>query len=262
MFPTREFISDLLITKNGTSYALPAYWALSDALKLEFGNKLSDKAFAHGGAMYGDGKVKGKTIVVEFSLYGASEEEHDAAMNLAYERFAQSDYLLTCGRVDRAFKIAGISKITADYETGFKQRYSNVKVSLLLEDPFRYATSPTVATINYTAEQTESEIIINNPSSVDVPLIWTFTPPENGTVPSIIIFHVESGQQFTLSDTLLTAPAVAVVNAETGTVRRDTGNSLNTFAGIFLHALPGKNTFQYTGAACSAQVAYTARWFV
>ena len=54
----------------------------------------------------------------------------------------------------------------------------------------------------------------------------------------------------------------AVVNGETGTVRRDNGNSLNTFSGIFLHVQPGQNTFKYTGAACKIDIQYTGRWFV
>lgn len=259
-FPTREFISDLAITKNGVTYALPVGWTLTDATKTEFRNKLKDKAFAHGSTMTGDGKVKGRTIQVEFDLKGATEEEHDAAMNLAYEKFTQTNYLLTCGRSDRVFKVAACSKISASYEKGFKQRWSTVKISLLLADPFRFATTQTIVTANYDIEQVDTVITLNNPSSVDVPLIWTFTP--SVTVPNIAIAHVQTGQSFTLKDTLLTAPAIAVVNAETGTVRRDTGNSLNTFAGIFLHASPGVNTFKYTGAACKVDIAYTARWLV
>lgn len=261
-FPKRAFVSDLEIIKNSNTYILPVGWALSEAGSYDFRLQLTDRTFAHGATPYGDGKLKGRTIQVEFSMQGSTEEEHDTMVNLAYQQFAQTDYVLRCGRIDRRFKVSGISKLKQSYEKGYKQRYSNITVSLLLADPFRYASSPTVITQNYAADQTDAEITFNNPSSVDVPLIWTFTPPAGGTVPSISITHVESGQSFTLKDTLLTNPAVAVVNAETGTVRRDTGNSLNTFAGIFLHALPGYNTFKYTGAACKVDITYTARWFV
>ncbi|MHC1714947.1 MAG: phage tail protein [Acidaminococcaceae bacterium] len=261
-FPERTRASDLEIIKNSNVYILPVGWALAEAGSYDFRLQLTDKSFAHGSTSYGDGKVKGRTIQVEFDMQGSTEEEHDAMVNLAYQKFAQTDYTLRCGRSDRVFKVAGISKLKQSYEKGYKQRLSNITVSLLLADPFRYAASQTVVTKNYAANQTDAEITFNNPSSVDVPLIWTFTPPAGGTVPSIAITHVESGQSFTLKDTLLTNPAVAVVNAETGTVRRDTGNSLNTFAGIFLHALPGSNTFKYTGAACKVDIAFTTRWFV
>lgn len=253
---------ELKIIKDDKTYTLPTGWALSDSGSYEFDNKLQDRTFAHGSTVVGDGKVKGRTITVEFDLEGATEEDHDLAVNDAYRYFNQVDYLLVVGRTDRIYKVNSISKIKHKFEKGFKQCWSNVTVSLLLADPFRYASNKTVITKNYPADQTDAEITFDNPSSVDVPLIWTFTPPTGGTVPSISIVHVESGQSFTLKDTLLTNPAVAVVNAENGTVRRDTGNSLNTFAGIFLHALPGSNTYKFTGAACNISITYTARWFV
>lgn len=261
-FPQRKFESDLFIAKNGIAYPLPTGWALSKATDVDFNNKLTDKAFAHGSTLTGDGKIKGKTIEIEFTLEGATEEEHDAAMNLAYEKFCQSDYTLICGRIDRAFKVAAVSKVTGSYEKAFKQRRSNVKVALLLTNPFRYAVTPTIIDRTFTSEQDEAVITFYNPSSVDVPLIWSFTPPTGATAPNIAIYHKESQQSFIVADTQLTAPAVSVVNAESGTVRRDTGNSLNTFSGIFLHAVPGNNTFLYTGAALKMTITYTARWYV
>lgn len=261
-FPQRKFESDLFIIKNGITYPLPTGWALSKATDVDFNNKLTNKAFAHGSTLTGDGKIKGKTIEIEFTLEGATEEEHDAAMNLAYEKFCQSEYTLLCGRIDRAFKVAAVSKVTGSYEKAFKQRRSNVKVALLLTDPFRYAVTPTIINRTFAGEQDEAVITFYNPSSVDVPLIWSFTPPAAGTVPDIAITHVESGQSFTLKDTLLTSPAIAVVNGETGTVRRNEGNSLNTFSGLFLKALPGQNTYVYKGSECTVGITFTARWFV
>lgn len=258
-FPQRKFESDLFIIKNGITYPLPTGWELSKATDVDFNNKLTNKAFAHGSTLTGDGKIKGKTIEIEFTLEGATEEEHDAAMNLAYEKFCQSDYTLICGRIDRAFKVAAVSKVTGNYEKAFKQRRSNVKVALLLTNPFRYATTPTTAT-HFCGSGTE--VSIYNPSSIDVPLIFTFTPLENTTVPSIEITHKESTDTFSVKDTLLTAPAVAVVNGETGTVRRNAGNSLNTFSGLFLKALPGQNTYIYKGAECNVGITFTARWLV
>ena len=102
---------------------------------------MQDKAFSHGSDCVGDGKVSGRTITVEFDLDDTTEEEHDALVNEAYRYFAQSDYQLVCGRTDRIFKVAGISKLKHKFEKGFKQRWSNVVVSLLLADPFRYATT-------------------------------------------------------------------------------------------------------------------------
>ncbi|MEG0798694.1 MAG: phage tail family protein [Acidaminococcaceae bacterium] len=253
---------ELKIIKNGVTYTLPTGWSLADSGSYDFNNKLQDRAFAHGSSIVGDGKVEGRTIVVEFDMQEATEEEHDTAVNQAYQYFAQTDYKLIVGRSDRVYRVAGLSKIKHKYQKGFKQRWSNVDVSLLLADPFRYAKAATGVVKIFSAAAEDAVITVVNNSSVDVPLIWTFTPPAAGTVPSVVITHVESGQAFRLTDTLLTYPAVAVVNAEAGTVRRNTGNSLNTFSGIFLHAFPGSNTFKYTGAACKVDIAFTARWFV
>lgn len=253
---------DLVIIKNGVEYRLPTGWSLSDSGSYEFRNKLQDRAFAHGADMVGDGKIDGRTIKVEFDLRNATEQEHDAAVNAAYTYFAQKDYDLYVGRDDRVYHVAGVSKIKHKFQKGFKQRWSNVTVSLLLADPFRYAVDVTEVVTDYEIAQENAEISVNNPSSIDVPLIWYFTPPAGGSVPDITVLHVESGESFTLKDTLLTAPAVAVVNGESGIVRRDTGNSINTFSGLFLKALPGANTFKYTGTACRVAVSFTARWFV
>lgn len=251
---------DLTIIKGGTIYQLPSGWALTDIGSYSFNNKMQDRAFAHGSDCVGDGKVSGRTITVEFDLEDSSEENHDVLVNEAYRYFAQADYQLLVGRTDRVFKVAGISKIKHKFEKGFKQRWSNVTVSLLLADPFRYATSQTVIANTYVEAQSETNISFSNPSSIDVPLIFEFTPTV--AMPAVTIYHVESGKSFTMQDTLLSTPAVAAVNAEEGTVYRDSSNSINTLSGVFLHALPGTNNFRYTGNAGTIKIKFTARWFV
>lgn len=249
----------LKIIKDGKTFVLSDGWELDDVGSYDFSLKLQDKAFAHGSYAVGDGCVKGRTIKVSFDLKRASEEEHDEIVNEATAAFTQRDYVLYAGRFDRCFRVAGASKIKHKYQKGFKQRWSDIEISLLLAEPFRYATTPTTAT-HFCGSGTE--VSIYNPSSIDVPLIFTFTPLESTTVPSIEITHKESTDAFSVKDTLLTSPAVAVVNGETGTVRRNEGNSLNTFSGLFLKALPGQNTYVYKGSECTVGVTFTARWFV
>ena len=251
---------NLKIIKDGVIYTLPTGWALADAGSYTFNNKLQDRAFSHGSDMVGDGKASGRTVTVEIDLDGATEAEHDNLVNEAYRYFNQSNYTLISGRADRLYKVAGISKIKHQFEKGFKQRWSNVVVSLLLADPFRYARAETVISNTYTEAQIATEITFNNLSSVDAPLIFKFTPTVAMAV--ITVLHVESGQSFTMQDTLLSTPAIATVNGEAGTVRRDTSNSINTFSGIFLHAMPGTNTFKITCAAGKVDITYTPRWFL
>lgn len=253
--------SNLIILKGNDRYVLPVGWSLTDFITYENNLKLQDRAYSHGSYAVGDGKMKGRTVQVEFDMVGISEEVHDAMVNLAYRYFNNQDYKLLIGREDREYRVSGISKFKSKYQKGYKQRWSNITVTLLLADPFRYATSQTVISKSYKVAQTKTEITIENPSSIDVPLIWEFAPPSKGTASNILIYHKETGESFTLKDTMLTNPAVAVVNAETGIVRRDKGNSLNTFSGLFLHANPGSNTYEYTGAACDIKISFTARWF-
>ena len=73
-----------IVTSAGTEYSLPALWSLEDAGSYTFRNKLEDKAFSHGGNMTGDGKISGRTIKVEFLMMGATEQDHDYALNVAY----------------------------------------------------------------------------------------------------------------------------------------------------------------------------------
>lgn len=263
MFPKRNATRDkLIIKKEGIEYILPVGWSLSDSGSYGFRNKLQDCAFAHGSNIVGDGKIDGRTIQVEFDLRGSTELEHDESVNIACSYFAQSNYDLYVGRNDRLYHIAGLSKIKQEFRKGFKQRWTCITVSLLLADPFRYATNQILIQREFAEEQQDTEINFQNPSSVDVPLILTFKPLKCATANSITLVHAQTGKSMQLRDTLLTNPTIAVVNAETGTVYRDAANSLNTFSGIFLHATPGTNTLKYTGSPCNIDIAFTARWFV
>jgi len=252
----------IIIHKNGVDIILPYAYSITDDGKVTWRKQEKEKAFAHGSAAYGDGKVDARKIKISVYVKGSTQVDYDEKYNTLLANFSGSDYTLTCGREDRVYKVAALTAAAQRYLKGFKQRLSDVDLTLLLADPFRYASTQTLISTDYTAAQSEAIISVNNTSAVDVPLIWTFTPPVGATVADIAVSHMESGQSFTLKDTLLTNPAVAVINAENGTVRRDTGNSLNTFSGMFLHALPGANTFKYSGAACKVGIAFTERWFV
>ena len=249
-----------IITSTGAIYDLPFAWSLDDAGSFSPRLKLVDRAFAHGSYLQGDGKISGRTIKVGCHIKGDSPQTHDELLNEAYMYFGGTDYKLITGRSDRAYHVAGLSKASAAYVKGYKQRYSEITVSLLLADPFRYATEATLISNTYATAQTGTIITFNNASGVDVPLIFTFYPAV--TMAAITVVHVESQQQFILTDTLLTSPAVGVVNAETGTVHRDSNNAINAYTGLFLHALPGSNSYKITCDAGRVEIGYTERWIV
>ena len=249
-----------IVTKAGTEYSLPALWSLEDAGAYTFRNKLEDKAFSHGGNVVGDGRISGRTIKVEFFMHGATEQDHDYALNTAYTYFCQTNYDLYVGRSDRKFRVAGVSKITHKYQKGFQQRWSEITVSLLLADPFRYEGHTTKITKVFPRAVENAEIYVDNLGSVDTPLTFRFIPVKS--MAKIHIYHKQAKEEFSLSDALLIAPATVTVNGDAGTVWRDKANSINTFSGQFLHVKPGKNLFYYTGDAGTIEISFTNRWFV
>lgn len=260
-FPEREDNGDKLkILKDGHEYVLPSAWSLSDAGSYDFNSKIEDRAFSHGGDAVGDGMIKGHTIKVKFSMLAADEFSHDEQLNRAYRYFAQKDYKLYCGRSDRCFNVAGISKITHEYENGFKQRWSHITVSLLLADPFRYEGQESLVTYDFPSEAYQAKMVLHNLGSVATPLTFKFIPKNK--MADVTIWHKETKEQFKLSDALLIAPAFTVINSKDGTVWRNTANSINTFNGQFLEAIPGKNSFFYTGGAGRIEITYTNRWFI
>lgn len=245
--------------KNGVVWELPVGWSIENHGTYEFNGKLEDKAFAHGSNLVGDMKVSGRTLALTFDMKEGTEEDYNKAMNDAYLHLTGAFDLVT-GREDRVYRVAGCKALKISEKPGFKQRWGEVEVTLFLADPFRYATDETVINTTFTAAQTQGVITFENPSSVDVPIIVTFTPAAD--LPEIKIEHVESGQYFEVKDSLLTAPATLKVNCEDGTVWRDSNNAINAFTGLFLHVLPGTNTFKYTGKAGTVKIAYTAGWFI
>lgn len=258
-FPVKSFVSTLSTIRDGVVWKLPTGWSIDNHGAYEFNGKLEDKAFAHGSNLVGDMKVSGRTITLTFDMQESTEEEYDNAMNDAYLHLTGA-FELVSGREDRVYHVAGCKSIKLSEKSGFKQRWGEVEVALFLADPFRYAIDETVIITTFTEEQTQSVITFNNPSSVDVPIIATFIPAAE--IPEIKIEHVESGQYFEVKDSLLTAPATLKVNCEDGTVWRDNDNAINAFTGLFLHVLPGTNTFKYTGKAGTVKIAYTAGWFI
>ena len=250
----------LIVRKGDQFYTLPVGWALSGSGSYEWQNKLEDRAFSHGSDMTGDGKIKGRQLEVSFSMRGATENEHDEMLNLAYQVFAQTDYDLFCGRPDRLYHVAGISKIKHSFQDGYKQRWSEITVTLLLADPFRYEAQSAEQEFVFTGETQQAEMIVHNEGSADTPLTFTFIP--NVSMAQIVVYHVETEEQMRLSDALLTVPAVLTVNTKDGTVWRGTANSINSFSGQFLSAAAGTNHFLYTGSAGTVRISFTNRWFI
>lgn len=260
-FPDRQKQGgELQIIKDGLEYTLPESWSLTDSGSYTFRNQLQSRAFTHGSDMVGDGKLDGHTITIGFSMRDITEQEHDEALNQAYTYFSMTDYELKCGRTDRVYRVAGLSKIRHQFQSGFKQRWSSISVSLLLADPFRYEAQESRVVYTFNAAALEAEMIVHNLGSVDTPMTFKFTPKDK--MSSVTVWHQEAKEKFVMTDALLIKPAAAIVNGKDGTVWRDNANSINTFSGQFLHAKPGANLLLYTGGAGTVEITFTNRWFV
>ncbi len=255
-----EPIGSLIIRKDGVEYPLPAGWSLSSSGTYELNNKLQDRSFSHGSDMVGDGKVKGRSIELSFLMKGETEAIHDDIVNRAYTFFSKTDYDLYCGRPDRLYHVAGLSKITQTFKNGFKQRWSEIKVKLLLADPFRYEGRESCVSYEFKMDAKSSEMILYNLGSVDTPITFRFIPSVK--MPSVSIYHKEAQEKMSVTDALLIKPSVLQVSSREGTVWRDTNNAINAFSGQFLHARPGVNHFYYTGGAGIVEMLYTNRWYV
>lgn len=250
-------MSDNLIIKKGIKiYTLPKSWGISDSGDYTFNAKFTDNAYSHGSTVIGDKMTEGRTIEISFDVQGTTEEEHDEVVNEAYYYFNQNDYKLIAGREDRYYNVSCLKKISHKWVKGYKQRYSQIDITVMLADPFRYATTET--TITQTLES-GGVVNITNSGTVESPLTIAIAPIE--TAAEIEIIHNQENTM-TLTDSTLTNPSVCTINGTNGTVYRDSTNNINTFDGNFLEIEPGDNEYQYLGAKAILTFTFTPRWFI
>ena len=221
--------------------------AISNINDIKMRIKEADKAYAHGSYVYGDGE---------------NQADHDRQYNNIINLFAQRNYSLRMVRDDREYHIAGMVETKQKWVKGFKWLWSDIDITLMMTDPFVYATADTVVNIPFTENQTDKVVSLYNDSAIDVPLIFDFIPMADTPMDNVKIMHTDSGEQMQLTDSLLSYPHKARVDGNVGTVRRDNDNSINTFSGVFLHALPGRNEFKFTCPAGQVKIIYRARWFI
>lgn len=252
--------NQLYIVKRDNNFSLSIPWALEDVGNYDFNNKIEDRAFSHGGDIVGDGTVKGHSIKIRFQVCGETEVEHDELLNEVYEAFCQHNYKLFCGRKDRYYRVSGVSKITQEYLKGWKQLCSNVSINLLLADPFRYSTHSSSNNFSYEVKAAHEKMVVINEGNVPTPIIFKLRPEEK--MDFIVIEQYETERKFELKDALLIKGRQAQINAISGTVWRDKENSINAFSGQFLFAVPGKNTFFYTGNPGKIDIVFRPRWFL
>lgn len=254
-----DYITVLSADGEKTMYIRIAATNIND-IKLRI--KEADKAYAHGSYVYGDGKIESRKLKLSCHVRAATQCEHDEKCNELLRLLMQRDYILRLARSDREYHVSGVMDVKQKWIKGFQWLWSDIDITLMLADPFVYATGETVITQEFDTPQINTVMQVLNDSPVDVPLTFNFSPKKGIAMDQIKFVHVESGEQMQLSDALLVHPKIARVDGVRGTVRRDNDNNINTFKGVFLHALPGKNTFKYTGSAGTVEIIFKQRWYI
>lgn len=236
--------------------------AISNINDIKMRIKEADKAYAHGSYAYGDGKIESRKMKLSCHIRGENQADHDRQYNDIINLFAQRNYSLRMARDDREYRIAGLVETKQKWVKGFKWLWSDIDITLMMTDPFVYATADTVVNILFTGNQTDKVVSLYNDSAIDVPLIFDFIPMADTPMDNVKIVHTDSGEQMQLTDALLSYPHKVRIDGNVGTVRRDNDNSINTFSGVFLHALAGRNEFKFTGSAGRISIIYRSRWFI
>lgn len=252
----------LIIIKNNIQTDLPYKYSISHE-NISIRSKSEKRAFAHGGTLSGDGYVDSKKIKISFDIKAYTQQEHDTVVNNMLSLFMGREYKLVNERMDSYYNIASLESIKHKWQKGYKNRWSELDLSLLLTDPFRYAVNETTVSKELDVSDADeySYVELLNVGSVDTPLLINLKPVSQ--MPNVEITHIETGRQCKIKDSLLINPHTVVINSRAGTVFRGANNAINAYSGQFLAATCGKNTYKIKcGNAGIVKFAIQARWLI
>ena len=251
----------LIIIKNNIQTELPYRYAISHE-NISIRAKSEKRAFAHGGTLVGDGYVDSKKLKISIDVKGKSQEEHDELLNSLTSLFMGRDYKLINGRTDSYYNVASLESVKPKFIKGYQNRWSDIDVSLLMTDPFRYAIGQTTIEQNFASSSENVQFLLSNDGSMDTPLLIEVIPTK--TMPSVEIKHVQTGQSCKVTDSLLAAPKTLKISSVDGTVLRgEDENAINAFSGMFLSAAAGANTYLVScSGAGKIKITYQSRWLI
>ena len=252
----------LIIIKNNIQTELAYKYAISHE-SISIRGKSEERAFAHGGTLVGDGYVDSKKLKISIDVKGKSQEEHDELLNSLTSLFMGRDYKLINGRMDSYYNVASLESIKPKWQKGYQNRWSDIDISLLMTDPFRYAANETVIIKLLTDPDADGycKLKLLNVGSVDTPMKITLIPSTQ--MPSVEIVHEQSNRQCKLKDSLLISPHQTVIDSYAGTVFRDQDNAINAFSGQFISAVPGENIYKIkVSNPGTVKIAIKARWLI
>lgn len=250
---------NLIIIKSDKTIIVPYDYSITGLGDIAIRAKAEKRAFAHGGTLAGDGYIDFKTIKINIDIKETTQEEHDSAVNELLSMFRGRDYKLMNERNDSYYNVASMSKTSQQWQKGFKNRWSTIDITLLLTDPFRYSTEQKTIEVIQVSEGTQMVEIEN--LGAETPLVFEFWP--NSDMPKISVEHEQTGNSFTLSDSLLVLPKHVTVDTKTGRVLRNgLDNAVNAFDGQFLTLSEGANTYNITSKPGTIKIIYLERFLI
>lgn len=248
-----------LLLPNQIEIIFPYAWGLTGDEEIDFRGKIENKALSHGGVEVGDNKASPRTLSLTFYLRENDRESfrEELSKYKAYFRIAGSR--LYVGNTKSYFNISRLINVKNKWTKAFQGKFSEVTFTLRCADPFRYSDDEMrfVQNMDETEEWTYFSVFCDG--NIDTPTIITFTPKDKGNTFSLS--SETTGEQFTISDTMLTPGLNTVINGIKGTVYRGVDNAINTMNGVFLSLESGENTLRYKGDAGRITITHRARWF-
>lgn len=242
------------VVYGSTTYTFPTYTGLT-GLSFDVRNNEVKRAFTHGSTDNGDGKIESRIVEIESFVEADTEAGYRSALSAIKAAVYRRDYQLYLDD-DRYINVTALDKWKETYIKGFRNK-GFATMAFRCCDPFFYELTETSA--EQTANTNPYSFVVNNPGTVDTPLIIEIAP--TGNAYAITITNETDGNRaLALNDTSLTSPAVAIINAVDGTVYRGSSNTINAFTGAFLRLLPGNNTISYTGDPVAITTRFTARY--
>ncbi len=252
-----EYLS--LLLPNQLEIEFPYAWGLTGDEEISFRGKTENKALSHGGVEVGDDKASPRTLTLTFFLRKNDREAFQAELSKykAYFRIAGSR--LYVGNKKSYFVISRLTGIKNKWTRAFQGKFSEVTFTLLCADPFRYSEEETRFSRDMEATDIWADFEVFCDGNIDTPTIISFTPKDVGNTFSL--YSKTTGEQFTISDTMLTPETTTVINGVKGTVYRGSANAINTMSGVFLSLESGENALRYKGHSGKITITHRARWF-
>lgn len=207
------------------------------------GVKIADRAFAHGGVDYGDGKIDSRTVKISGTLVGTTDSDYQTNYDALLAAVMKEDQQLRWGSLARYMVIKRCSSVKQEFIEHLES-CADVDLEFIAEDPFwRFTTARSVAT---DLNSPISTFTLTNTGNVDVLPIFTLVASvSNPTFQLINTF--DSSATFVYQDAGFTSGTTLTINCVVGAVTRGAADTVRLFTGTFLRLKPGVNTMTYIG---------------